>query len=97
MHILSYNQQVPVYSLEPDEVTGNKYFRVYNYEGSLPGQSDLLVPHRKEWRIFLTSLKSKLKRLHYLFVPDQYLNFTNIGLKLATDKAVFSLKFVLSN
>lgn len=48
MHILDYNQQVPVYSLEPDEVTGNKYFRVYNYEGSLPGQSDLLVPHRKD-------------------------------------------------
>jgi len=48
MHILNYNQQVPVYSLEPDEVTGNKYFRVYNYEGSLPGQSDLLVPHRKD-------------------------------------------------
>ncbi len=48
MHILNYNQQVPVYSLEPDEVTGNKYFRVYNYEGSLPGQSDLLLPHRKD-------------------------------------------------
>ncbi len=48
MHILNYNQQVPVYSLEPDEVTGNKCFRVYNYEGSLPGQSDLLVPHRKD-------------------------------------------------
>lgn len=48
MHILNYNQQVPVYPLEPDEVTGNKYFRVYNYEGSLPNQSDLLIPHRKD-------------------------------------------------
>lgn len=48
MHILNYNQQVPVYSLEPDEVTGNKNFRVYNYEGSLPNQSDLLIPHRKD-------------------------------------------------
>src|SRR5882724_6111763 len=52
MQILNYNQPVPVYPLEPDEVTGNKYFRVYNYggnyEGNLPNQSDLLVPHRKD-------------------------------------------------
>ncbi|PSR52501.1 AraC family transcriptional regulator [Adhaeribacter arboris] len=48
MQVLNYNQQVPVYSLEPDEVAGNKHFRVYNFEGSLPNQSDLLVPHRKD-------------------------------------------------
>ena len=48
MQILSENQQIPVYSLEPDEATGNKYFRVYHYEGSLPKQSDLLIPHRKD-------------------------------------------------
>lgn len=47
MHILNYKQQLPVYSLEPDE-TGNKHFRVYNFEGSLPSQSDLLIPHRKD-------------------------------------------------
>ncbi|MFD2935946.1 helix-turn-helix domain-containing protein [Spirosoma flavum] len=47
MHILNDNQQVPIYSLEPDE-TGNKQFRVYNFEGSLPSQSDLLIPHRKD-------------------------------------------------
>ena len=47
MKILNYNQQVPVYTFEPDEVVGNKYFRVLNYEGSLPNMSDLLVPHRK--------------------------------------------------
>lgn len=48
MHILNHNQQVPVYLLEPDEVAGNKYFRVYNFEGNLPNQSELLVPHRKD-------------------------------------------------
>ena len=48
MQVLSTNSPVPVYSLEPDEVTGNKQFRVYNYEGSLPSQSDLLIPHRKD-------------------------------------------------
>ena len=53
MHILNYNQQVPVYPFEPDGVTGNKYFRVSNYEGSLPNQSDLLVPHRKAHYLFV--------------------------------------------
>ncbi|HEX6428601.1 MAG TPA: helix-turn-helix domain-containing protein [Niastella sp.] len=41
------NQQVPVYSIEPDQVTGNNQFRVYSFEGSLPSWSDLLIPHRK--------------------------------------------------
>lgn len=40
-------QQVPVYSLVPDKLTGNKNFRVYNFEGNLPDESDLLLPHRK--------------------------------------------------
>lgn len=48
MNILQNNQQVPVYPLEPDEATGNKYFRVYSFEGSLPRHSDLLIPHRKD-------------------------------------------------
>jgi len=40
-------KQFPIYHLEPDE-TGNKYFRVYNFEGTLPHQSELLIPHRKD-------------------------------------------------
>jgi len=48
MQVITNNLQVPVFSLEPDEATGNKNFRMYNFEGSLPDQSDLLVPHRKD-------------------------------------------------
>ena len=48
MNTLNYNQQVPVYSLEPDDISGNKNFRVYNFKGNLPDQSDLLIPHRKD-------------------------------------------------
>lgn len=48
MHILKENQQVPVYTLKPDEATGNKYFRMYNYEGGIPDHADLLIPHRKD-------------------------------------------------
>jgi AraC-like DNA-binding protein len=48
MHLFNSNQQVPIYHLEPDEATGNAYFRVYQFEGSLPNQSELLLPHRKD-------------------------------------------------
>ena len=44
---MNYNQQLPIYSLGPDELTGNKNFRIYNFEGNLPGVEDLLIPHRK--------------------------------------------------
>jgi AraC family transcriptional activator of pobA len=47
MHLVSYDQQVPVHFFEPDE-TGNRHFRVYNFEGGLPSESDLLIPHRKD-------------------------------------------------
>ena len=41
------NPRLPIYSLVPDKQTGNKDFRVYNFEGTLPDEEDLLVPHRK--------------------------------------------------
>jgi len=44
---ISSNQQVPVYFIEPEGFTGNRHFKVYNFEGSLPEQSELLIPHRK--------------------------------------------------
>ncbi|SOD96706.1 helix-turn-helix domain-containing protein [Spirosoma fluviale] len=53
MQLLNDNQQVPVYGLEPDEETGNTQFRVYNFEGTLPNQSELLIPHRKNHYLFV--------------------------------------------
>lgn len=47
MSIISDNQQLPVYSLIPDE-TGNENFRVYHFEGSFTSHSELLIPHRKD-------------------------------------------------
>ena len=41
------NQKLPIYKLEPDEIAGNKHFRLYQFEGTLPNQSELLIPHRK--------------------------------------------------
>ncbi|MCE7066602.1 AraC family transcriptional regulator [Dyadobacter sp. CY326] len=48
MQLLNHNQRLPLYPLEPDPATGNKYFRLYHLEGALPHRSDLLVPHRKD-------------------------------------------------
>lgn len=42
------NQQLPVYKLEPDDIAGNKHFRVYNFAGTFPDRSELLIPHRKD-------------------------------------------------
>ena len=48
MQVLNTTPKVPIYNLKPDEVTGSQHFRVHNYEGSFPDQSDLLIPHRKD-------------------------------------------------
>jgi AraC family transcriptional activator of pobA len=53
MPLIEYNQPVPVYYLEPDEIANNKYFRVYNFEDDLPHQSELLVPHRKDHHLIV--------------------------------------------
>lgn len=47
MNIADQTRHLPVYSLVPDKLTGNKDFRVYNFEGNLPDEEDLLLPHRK--------------------------------------------------
>lgn len=46
--MLSYNQQLPVYSLKPDGVGNNRHFRMYNFNGTLPDHEDFLIPHRKD-------------------------------------------------
>ncbi|GAB4021474.1 helix-turn-helix transcriptional regulator [Spirosoma koreense] len=48
MQVLTANSQIPVYSLEPDELTGSRQFKMYFFEGNLPNQSELLIPHRKD-------------------------------------------------
>jgi AraC-like DNA-binding protein len=48
MQVSGLNQQVPVYTIEPDGLTGSRHFRVYNFKGSLPNQAELLIPHRKD-------------------------------------------------
>ncbi|PWV51564.1 helix-turn-helix domain-containing protein [Chitinophaga sp. S165] len=53
MQVRSPDSHVPVYHLEPDTVSGNKHFRVYNFEGDFPDLSELLIPHRKDHYLFV--------------------------------------------
>lgn len=72
MESIRSRQKVPVYSLEPDNIAGNKHFRVYNFEGTQPNHADFLIPHRKD---------------HYLIVfvrrggNRQWLDMTPVVLK----------------
>ena len=61
MEIVSPNIQIPEYILEPDE-TGNKYFRVYNFDGTLPNWSELLVPHRKDHYLFVLVRRGSMRQ-----------------------------------
>ena len=53
MQAITIDSQVPIYQLEPDEVSGSNQFRVYSYEGSFPNQSELLIPHRKDYYLLV--------------------------------------------
>lgn len=79
MPIVNYSQQLPVYELQPDAISGNKHFRVYNFDGDLPNQSDLLIPHRKDHYllVFIRRANSRqwIDTVPYL-IKDQTIYFT---------------------
>jgi AraC family transcriptional activator of pobA len=68
-------QQLPIYSIVPDKLTGNKDFRVYNFEGNLPDEADLLLPHRKNHYLIVLMRKGGTR---------QWLDMTPITLKSNT-------------
>lgn len=53
MTTLHLEQQVPVYSLAPPEATGSRSFQLVRTEGTLAYQSDMLLPHRKEYYVLV--------------------------------------------
>jgi len=46
------HQQIPDYSLKPDD-TGSKHLRVYNFTDDFPFRSEVLVPHRMDYYLFV--------------------------------------------
>ena len=53
MNTIKTNQDVPVFSLENDPVLPGKLFSMRHFEGVRPHQSELLVPHRKDYYLFV--------------------------------------------
>ena len=53
MNTIKTNQDVPVFSLEHDPVLPGKLFSMRHFEGVRPHQSELLVPHRKDYYLFV--------------------------------------------
>ncbi|NIJ52924.1 helix-turn-helix domain-containing protein [Dyadobacter arcticus] len=53
MYLLKSTQEVPAYSLEQDPVLPGKLFSIKTFEGVRPHQSELLVPHKKEYYMFV--------------------------------------------
>ena len=53
MYLLDSRQQIPLQLLKPDETARNSHFRVYNFTGDITDQSDLLVPHRKDYYLLV--------------------------------------------
>jgi AraC-like DNA-binding protein len=83
MNVLSTEQPIPIYALEQDPILAGKLFSMVRIEGALTYQSDLLIPHRKDYFLLvfmqrgngrhwvdMTSYESK-DNTFYLFVPNQ--------------------------
>jgi AraC family transcriptional activator of pobA len=90
MQAVSTLSQVPVYALEPDEFSGSKLFRVYNFEGTLPVHSDLLIPHRKDHYLFAFLRKGGMRQwldMKPYILKDNTLYFYHPGRIIVKEEA----------
>lgn len=81
MQLLNHQQQIPVYRLYPEDTTANKHFRVYNYEGTLPNQVELLIPHRKDHYLIVFTRRASNTRqwidMEPVIIKDNAIYFTS--------------------
>jgi AraC family transcriptional regulator, transcriptional activator of pobA len=52
MQAAHVSTSLPMLPIEPD-ATGNRQFRVYNYEGDYPNPAEFLIPHRKDHHLIV--------------------------------------------
>ena len=83
MNVLTTDQPVPVYTLEQDALLSGKLFSMARFEGTLTHESDVLVPHRKDYFLFVfarrgdsrhwvdMTLYTLRENTFYFFVPSQ--------------------------
>lgn len=71
---------LPVYSLEPDELTGSTDFKVYHFEGSMSNMSELLVPHRKDHYLLVFFRRGRARQwidMQSYYAKENTLYFTS--------------------
>ncbi|MVM34113.1 helix-turn-helix domain-containing protein [Spirosoma sp. HMF4905] len=83
MNIITNDQSVPVYTLAQDPVLGGKLFSMARFEGALTHQSELLIPHRKDYYLLVFARRGNSRHwvdmtpyvtrdnTFYIFVPNQ--------------------------
>ncbi|MFD2572731.1 AraC family transcriptional regulator [Spirosoma soli] len=83
MNVLTIDQPVPIHTLEQDPILGGKLFSMIRLEGTLIYQSDLLLPHRKDYFMLVFVQRGNGRhwvdmtpyvikdKTFYFFVPNQ--------------------------
>ncbi|KXH79699.1 AraC family transcriptional regulator [Chryseobacterium kwangjuense] len=83
MHLHISSSEIPTYSLEPDNGTGNRHFRMYHFDGERPNLGDLLVPHRKDHYLVILVRKGGQARqwidMKQYSLQDNTLHFLSPG------------------
>ncbi len=85
MNLVAIDQPVPIYTLEQDAIIGGKLFNMVRFEGALTHQSEVLLPHRKDYYLLVFARRGNSNSRHwvdmrpyvikantfYFFVPNQ--------------------------
>ncbi|MCK8494665.1 helix-turn-helix transcriptional regulator [Spirosoma sp. RP8] len=83
MNIINRDQQVPVYTLAQDPIFQEKLFSIARFEGTLTHQSELLIPHRKDYYLLVFARRGDSRHwvdmtpyltkdnTFYVFAPNQ--------------------------
>ena len=80
---MDVDRQVPIYSLAQDPIIGGELFEMARFEGTLTHQSELLIPHRKDYYLLVFARRGNSRHwvdmtpyvtkdnTFYFFVPNQ--------------------------
>jgi AraC-like DNA-binding protein len=83
MILTASNQSVPIYTLAQDPILGGKLFSMARFEGMLTHQSELLIPHRKDYYLLVFAHRGNSRHwvdmapyvtrdnTFYIFSPNQ--------------------------
>ena len=83
MNLVTVDQPVPIYTLEQDAILPGKLFSMVQFDGALTHQSELLIPHRKDYYLLVFAQRGNSRHwvdmtpyvtknnTFYFFTPNQ--------------------------